>query len=212
MPENKISEEMEKAYDTSGLFGISVGVNIEKIDLFLREATRLNEDVNRINNKIKFVVVDVAHGDHKLVMKAIEYIKKNYSKFKIIAGNVCTGEGARNLAIWGADAVKVGIGPGCFTPEMKVKTDNGLKEIKDIEIGDKVITHTGEFKEVEHKFEFDRDEEIIVINNEIKCTKNHEFYVVHKRYEGIVNEDNIHQYAEWIDADKLNENYFLIEY
>jgi hypothetical protein len=132
------------------------------------------------------------------------------SHVDIIAGNIATRQGAIDLINWGADALRVGIGGGCFTPEMKVGTTEGLVPIKDVEIGDVVYTHTREPKKVIHKFEYDRDEEIMVING-IECTKNHEFYVVHKQYEDIVTDDNIHNYAMWVSAENLTDEYLLIE-
>ncbi|MCL2808890.1 MAG: IMP dehydrogenase [Treponema sp.] len=61
--------------------------------------------------KVDFVVLDTAHGDSKNVMDAIRQIKKDYN-IPVIGGNVATKEGTRNLIEAGADAVKVGIGPG----------------------------------------------------------------------------------------------------
>jgi len=61
--------------------------------------------------KVDFVVLDTAHGDSKNVMDAIRQIKKEYD-IPVIGGNVATKEGTRNLINAGADAVKVGIGPG----------------------------------------------------------------------------------------------------
>jgi len=64
-----------------------------------------------IKAKVDFVVVDTAHGDSKNVMEAIRQIKKDYN-IPIIGGNVATKEGTKKLIASGADAVKVGIGPG----------------------------------------------------------------------------------------------------
>jgi len=58
------------------------------------------------------IALDSAHGHSKGVMNALKEIKKNFKKINVIAGNVGTGEGAKALADAGADAVKVGIGPG----------------------------------------------------------------------------------------------------
>jgi IMP dehydrogenase len=57
------------------------------------------------------IVVDSAHGHSKNVMDTVRWIKKHYD-IDVIAGNVATSEGARDLIKAGADAVKVGIGPG----------------------------------------------------------------------------------------------------
>lgn len=64
-----------------------------------------------IKAKVDFVVIDTAHGDSKNVMDAIKQIKKDYD-IPVIGGNVATKEATRNLINAGADAIKVGIGPG----------------------------------------------------------------------------------------------------
>ncbi len=58
------------------------------------------------------LVVDTAHGHAKGVLDRVKWIKKKYPNMQVIGGNVGTGEGARALVDHGADAVKVGIGPG----------------------------------------------------------------------------------------------------
>jgi len=64
-----------------------------------------------INARVDFVVLDTAHGDSKNVMEAVRCIKKEFN-IPVIGGNVATKEGTRRLIEAGADAVKVGIGPG----------------------------------------------------------------------------------------------------
>jgi IMP dehydrogenase len=61
---------------------------------------------------VDIVSLDSAHGHSKGVIEALKLIKKNFKNLPIIAGNIATGEGALALAAAGADAVKVGIGPG----------------------------------------------------------------------------------------------------
>ena len=58
------------------------------------------------------VVVDTAHGHSQLVLDQVTRLKRQSNKVAIIAGNVATAEGARALIDAGADAIKVGIGPG----------------------------------------------------------------------------------------------------
>ncbi len=58
------------------------------------------------------ICVDTAHGHSRGVIQAVADIRRNFPKAQIIAGNVATGEAALALAKAGADAVKVGIGPG----------------------------------------------------------------------------------------------------
>ena len=69
-----------------------------------------------VDADVDFIVVDVANGYLEKVAETVRYIKSNYN-IDVIAGNVATKEGVVNLAKAGADAVKVGIGPGgaCLT-------------------------------------------------------------------------------------------------
>lgn len=62
--------------------------------------------------EVDFVIVDTAHGHSQGVLDTVKAIKANFTGLDVIAGNVATTEGARDLAEAGADAVKVGIGPG----------------------------------------------------------------------------------------------------
>ena len=64
-----------------------------------------------VNARVDFVVVDTAHGDSQHVVDAIRHIKRSYP-VPVIGGNVATREGARRLIEAGADAIKVGVGPG----------------------------------------------------------------------------------------------------
>ena len=61
---------------------------------------------------VDVVVVDTAHGHSRGVTDAVTWIKKSSNYAQVVAGNVATGDGARALIDAGADAVKVGIGPG----------------------------------------------------------------------------------------------------
>lgn len=65
-----------------------------------------------VQNGVDVVVIDTAHGHSKGVIEMLKKIKKEFPKLEVIAGNVATGEGAKDLIKAGADAVKVGIGPG----------------------------------------------------------------------------------------------------
>ena len=73
------------------------------------------KDFTRIEALIKadvdVIVVDTAHGHSKNVLETVREIKKNWN-IQVIAGNIATADGARDLIEAGVDAVKVGIGPG----------------------------------------------------------------------------------------------------
>jgi IMP dehydrogenase len=61
---------------------------------------------------VDLVVVDTAHGHSKRVLVAVDRIKRLSNAVQVVAGNIATGEGAKALIGAGADAIKVGIGPG----------------------------------------------------------------------------------------------------
>ncbi len=58
------------------------------------------------------IVVDTAHGHSQSVIDTVRYIKKHYPAMNVLAGNIATAEAAKELVEAGADAVKVGVGPG----------------------------------------------------------------------------------------------------
>ena len=61
---------------------------------------------------VDFVVVDTAHGHSEGVLQMVETIKADFDRIDVVAGNVATAQGTEDLILAGADAVKVGIGPG----------------------------------------------------------------------------------------------------
>ena len=65
-----------------------------------------------VNAKVDVVVLDSAHGHSKNVLDCLKKVKNAFPELDVIAGNVATGEGTKALIEAGADAVKVGIGPG----------------------------------------------------------------------------------------------------
>ncbi|MFP3943988.1 MAG: IMP dehydrogenase [Alphaproteobacteria bacterium] len=65
-----------------------------------------------IDAGVDLIVVDTAHGHSKGVLDTVSRIKSSSNRVEVLAGNVATGDGARALMDAGADAIKVGIGPG----------------------------------------------------------------------------------------------------
>ena len=84
------------------LVGASIGIKAEKLE----RAKALAEA------GVDFFILDSAHGNSKNVVEALKELKKNFPTIDIVAGNVATYEGAKRLAENGADAIKVGMGPG----------------------------------------------------------------------------------------------------
>ncbi|QHB71157.1 IMP dehydrogenase [Stenotrophomonas sp. 364] len=82
---------------------------------------------------VDVLVVDTAHGHSQGVLERVRWVKKNFPNVQVVGGNICTGEAALALLDCGADAVKVGIGPGsiCTT---RVVAGVGVPQITAIDL------------------------------------------------------------------------------
>jgi IMP dehydrogenase len=81
--------------------------------------TKYNETVELLKLGAGGVCIDIAHGHSNSMISLIKQLKTDFPTKCVIAGNVCTAIGFRDLVLAGADAVKVGIGPGgCCTTRM----------------------------------------------------------------------------------------------
>ena len=91
------------------LLGLPISISIGVND----DAYEIMQSLYSKNLRPDFVTIDIAHG-HSVKMEAmLKWIHKTFSDPPfIIAGNVSTAEGVKDLEKWGADAIKVGIGPG----------------------------------------------------------------------------------------------------
>ncbi|KAB7731241.1 IMP dehydrogenase [Rudanella paleaurantiibacter] len=91
---------------------------------------------------VDVISVDTAHGHSKGVIDAVRNIKQNFPKLDVIAGNVATGDGAKALADAGADAVKVGVGPGsiCTT---RIIAGIGMPQLTAVYEAAKALKDTG---------------------------------------------------------------------
>ena len=85
-----------------------------------------------VKKRVDCLVIDTAHGHSSRVINAVREIKRSYPEVQLMAGNVGTGDGARELIEAGVDGVKVGIGPGsiCTT---RVVTGAGVPQISAIQ-------------------------------------------------------------------------------
>jgi IMP dehydrogenase len=96
-------------------------------DDFMVRLSRLYDEA-----KVRTFCLDVAHGHHVLVERALKSIKDKYAEdITIIAGNVATPKGYAALSEWGADAVRIGIGGGsiCST---RVQTGHGVPTFESV--------------------------------------------------------------------------------
>jgi IMP dehydrogenase len=102
--------------------GAAVGVSGDMLD----RATEL------VRAQVDVLVLDSSHGHSQGVLDALKILRRKFASTPIVAGNVATEEGARDLVRLGADAVKVGIGPGsiCTT---RVVTGAGVPQIHAIQ-------------------------------------------------------------------------------
>jgi IMP dehydrogenase len=105
-----------------GLGRLRVGAAVGATGDYLDRAAAL------IKAGVDVVVVDTAHGHSARVIAAVKQLKRRFPEVELIAGNIATEEGAKALARAGADALKVGMGPGsiCTT---RVVTGAGVPQI-----------------------------------------------------------------------------------
>ena len=91
---------------------------------------------------VDVIVVDTAHGHSQGVLDRVTWVKQHYPKIEVIGGNIATAAAARALVQAGADAVKVGIGPGsiCTT---RVVAGVGVPQITAISEVNKALEGTG---------------------------------------------------------------------
>ena len=101
---------------------LRVGAAIGATGDFLERAQEMARE------KVDVLAIDTAHGHTTRVMEAIRAVKRKLPEMQLLAGNVATAEGARDLIALGIDGLKVGIGPGsiCTT---RVVTGAGVPQI-----------------------------------------------------------------------------------
>lgn len=91
---------------------------------------------------VDVIIVDTAHGHSQGVIDRVKWVKETYPHIEVIGGNIATGEAAKDLVAAGADAVKVGIGPGsiCTT---RIVAGVGVPQISAISNVAKALEGTG---------------------------------------------------------------------
>jgi IMP dehydrogenase len=101
---------------------LRVGGAIGATGDFLERAAEL------VKNRVDALSIDSAHGHSSRVLEAVRLVKKQFPDVELLAGNIATYEGAKALIEAGADAVKVGIGPGSICTTRMV-TGAGMPQI-----------------------------------------------------------------------------------
>ena len=91
---------------------------------------------------VDLIVVDTAHGHSEGVLKRVEWVKKTFPQVEVVGGNIATAEAARALVDHGADAVKVGIGPGsiCTT---RIVAGVGVPQITAVDLVANALAASG---------------------------------------------------------------------
>lgn len=105
----KITQYPRATKDSKGRLSVGAAVGVRDREMRRVEAV--------LQAGADCIVVDIAHGDSQLEIEMIKNIRQHFPETQIIGGNVATGDGTRRLIDAGADAVKVGVGPGsiCIT-------------------------------------------------------------------------------------------------
>jgi len=100
----KVKQHPNSCKDEFGRLRVAAAVGVSK-DTFKRIEALVKSSVDAI-------VIDTAHGHSKGVIDLLKEVKKQYPNLDVVVGNIATGEAALDLVRAGADAIKVGIGPG----------------------------------------------------------------------------------------------------
>lgn len=100
----KAKDKPNACKDSLGRLRVAAGIGVTR-DSLQRAAALVEAGVDAI-------VIDTAHGHSKGVVSVLEQVKAQFPNIDVVVGNIATGEAARFLVEHGADAVKVGIGPG----------------------------------------------------------------------------------------------------
>src|SRR5258706_4447242 len=91
------------------------------------------------------ICIDTAHGHSAGVIEATRQTRKKFPKLQLVAGNVATGEATKALIETGVNAVKCGVGPGCFAAGSRVlMADGSYRNIETVRAGDRVINMHGQ--------------------------------------------------------------------
>jgi len=114
----EISDELKNWFSDPPL-GAAVGVSKDYIE----------RSQELIESGVNILLLDVAHGHHKLVKEAIGRIKNEVKgNYEIIAGSIATKDAAKDLCEWGVDGLRVGIGNGSLC-ETRIRTGVGIPQV-----------------------------------------------------------------------------------
>lgn len=207
--EENVDLFLEEGYNVCMPRGIEPGQKED--DLFysygLDEIIRILDDHLFLPKK---VLIDVANGHMKKLYDTAKRLKEERPEVELMIGNIANPETYRKYCEIGVDWIRVSIGSGsaCHIKGTKIKTKNDVKNIEDLIVGDIVLSHKNNYKKISNIHILESGNLYQINDNTV--TGDHKYYVLNKKYENIVTDDNIHDYAGWVCVEDLNDEYFLL--
>ena len=130
----KSSEHPEASKDDFGRLRVGAAIGVGEGN---RERAELLAEAG-----VDVIIVDTAHGHSEGVLKAVQWVKRQFPQIEVIGGNIATADAARALVDHGADGVKVGIGPGsiCTT---RIVAGVGVPQITAVDDVAQALTAAG---------------------------------------------------------------------
>ena len=171
---------------------------------------------------VDVLVLDIAHGHSTNALEMISFLKREFPQVPLIAGNVATGDGTKALIDAGADAIKVGIGPGsiCLNRDAQIlMADNSVKPICQVQLGDHVVTHSGRIQPVIKTYRRWYQGSMVALNvcgcpDTLHITPNHEVLAI--TFDALESAKNGGQdlfsntSLRWVRADELKRHDLLV--
>lgn len=210
--DNKVNTIIPRGVDYNKRWELStktfVAFGLAEFESFIKDFSTIFDQTN----DIRYVCVDIANGH---MQKLIDLCKKAKSMFEwrlvLMAGNIANPQTYLDYAEAGIDFVRIGIGGGsaCFIKGTQVTMADGSQQaIETISKGDVVKTLNGPQK-VLKSFQ-KKVNRTIVVNNSVECTTDHKFLVINKSDKAKVNNENLKQFAFYIEAQYLSDKYLLV--
>jgi len=134
-----IEEQAKQISKVDGIIGASIGISSGEWQNRVEKTVAAGAD---------FICVDVAHGHMERTIDVVSEIT-DMVDIPVMAGNVCTKEGVKDLALAGAESVKVGVGPGshCLTREV---AGVGVPQVTAVEECSKMASYLNDMGIIEH--------------------------------------------------------------
>ena len=161
-----------------------------------------------------YILIDVANGHMTYQFELGKSLKNKYGdRLKLMGGNIANPETYKCYDNYGFDYVRCGVGGGCFIKGTKILLADGREvSIENIKPGDNIINSKGNIDTVINTTKIISNNNLLKINDSITCTENHQFYVVNKSDMNNISDENLHEYAYWIQARELDsEKHMLIK-